>query len=1039
MPVSLLLAPAGHGKTSHVLARIRAARAQNPLATIAVILPNQIQLLAFRDRLAAQGGALGVSLFTFYGLYAELLARIGQPLPELDGPAQIRLLRALIDSLAERDDLQYFAPLRDKPGFAVALREAIEELKRARISPEDFAPATSALGPRLTELAAIYSAYQRWLQTNNWADPEGLGWLAAIAPEKDESLGRELRLLVVEGFDEFNPTQLAVLAQLAARAQETLITLTGDPGRQRLAHRRFYRAEKQLMEVLGEVERVTGDVGWGTGNFASEDLRFLETNLFESPTSAVDRVKHSSVVFLEAQTRAVEARAALRWIKQRIVEDGMAVSDVAVLARSLDPYRAFLEETAREFGLPLKIVGGRPLAESPVVAALLTLLSLPTERERWRPRSLLAMWRSPYFEWSALGLDPSHAATLDAVSRLGRVVGGLEQWREALDRLSSSLVSSADDEPESTVPRLRPDEVAAARFAFESFVARLAPRPRATLQDLVAFVEDLIGDDPTPSTRFGHVEAALVVARSLNVVARALARPETAARDIAALRAFKEVMRGLVLTESLIRPKIDDWDYSTFVYALRVAVEAATYETPLVHEAGAESGVRAASVLDARGLSFRAVALLGLAEGEFPLAEREMPLLRESDRAALRQRNIQLESRLRGDEVTIFHEAVTRARERLLLCRPYLADDGQEWEASAYWRQAYRLMGEPECVKARPEDRLSPESIASIAEWVEHGYDPPAVMHRAEVLMARQASEAAGPHEGELPELSSHIAARFPPSQSWSASRLEAYGTCGFYFYVAHVLGLEPRAEPEEGYDVRALGNMYHTILERLYGDAPDPANLDELLTRLPEIARAIFATAPADHGFRPTALWEQQQAELVRILGDTVTALAEKSEGWTPRYFEQRFGFGEKPLIVHTPEGEVRAHGFIDRIDVNAGGRLRVVDYKASGSPITADDLKDGHRLQLPLYALAVRDALNLGEVAEGFYWHIGRAEASSLKLEKFEGGVPGVFETVKQHLAAHVAGIRAGQFRPTPPEHGCPSYCPATAFCWRYKPKSF
>ena len=169
------------------------------------------------------------------------------------------------------------------------------------------------------------------------------------------------------------------------------------------------------------------------------------------------------------------------------------------------------------------------------------------------------------------------------------------------------------------------------------------------------------------------------------------------------------------------------------------------------------------------------------------------------------------------------------------------------------------------------------------------------------------------------------------------------------------------------------------------------------------------------------------------------MTALAEKSEGWTPRYFEQRFGFGEKPLIVHTPEGEVRAHGFIDRIDVNAGGRLRVVDYKASGSPITADDLKDGYRLQLPLYALAVHDALGLGEVAEGFYWHIGRADASSLKLEKFEGGVPGAFETVKQHLATHVAGIRAGQFRPTPPEHGCPSYCPATAFCWRYKPKSF
>ena len=232
---------------------------------------------------------------------------------------------------------------------------------------------------------------------------------------------------------------------------------------------------------------------------------------------------------------------------------------------------------------------------------------------------------------------------------------------------------------------------------------------------------------------------------------------------------------------------------------------------------------------------------------------------------------------------------------------------------------------------------------------------------------------------------------------------------------------------------------MYHTILEKLYRDSPDPARLDGLLARLPGVADSVFATAPADYGFRPTAVWAQQQAELLRILQDTVTALAEKSEGWTPRYFEQKFGFGSPPLIVETTEGEVRLHGYIDRLDVNAGGDLRVIDYKASGTPITAHDLKDGHRLQLPLYALAARDALKLGRVAEGFYWHIGRAEASSLKLEKFEGGLPGAFEAVRKHLAAHVAGIRAGRFQPKPPEGGCPSYCPAIGFCWRYNSKRF
>jgi len=1043
LSISLLLAPAAHGKTARVIERIRAVRASDPLSPIAVVLPNSLQVATFQNRLATQGGALGVSLFTFYRLYAELLARAGQPLPQLDGPAQSRLIRALAVDLITRGALNYFTPLRDKPGFAAALREVFEELKRARILPEDFAKASRGLGPRLEELATIYSAYQHWLQEKNWADPEGLGWLAALALEKNPGLGSDLRLLIVDGFDEFNPTQLAVLNYLAPRARETVLTLTGDPQRNRLAHRRFHRAEKQLAALAPEISPLADHA-------PTTQLTYLESQLFEPPTSNIQLLTSNlqpQITFLQAQTRAVEARAALRWIKQRVVADNYALADVAIVARSLDPYRSFLAETAREFGLPLRIVGGTPLAENPAIASLLALLALPIEPQAWRPRSVLAALRSLYFDWSTIGLDPAHIATLDSVARLGRVTGGLDQWREAFNQLTAAIAELPDDEPEAIGPRPTRDSLAAARAAFEAFVSRMAAPLRATLRDYIAFIEDLIDG-------FGSPDGGL------NLFARALLERDTADRDVAALRAFKEVLRVLVLTESLIRESHNEWDYPSFLTALHEAVETATYSPPLSVQfaagdpltgaGGSGVGVFVSSALDARGLSFRAVALLGLAEGEFPQAEREMPLLRESDRAALRERGLPIDSRLRGDEVTIFYETVTRAREQLLLCRPYLADDGQPWEASAYWRQVHQLLGEPEPIIVRPDDQLPPEQIASSVEWVEHGYDPAAIQTGVAARKARLEAEAAGPHEGELPDLSSVIAARFPASQSWSASRLEAYGACGFYFYIAYVLKLEPRLEPEEGYDVRALGNMYHAILERLYRDAPDPANLDELLNRLPLVADSVFKTAPADYGFRPTALWRQQQAELLRILGETVAALADQSEGWTPRHFEQRFGFGAPPLIVQTDEGDpstllsvagqaVRVHGYIDRIDVNAENRLRIVDYKASGSPITAADLKDGHRLQLPLYALAARDALGLGEIADGFYWHIGAAQASSLKLEKFEGGVSGAFETAKQHVAAHVRGIRSGQFQPSPPEKGCPSYCPAIQFCWRYSPKHF
>ena len=166
------------------------------------------------------------------------------------------------------------------------------------------------------------------------------------------------------------------------------------------------------------------------------------------------------------------------------------------------------------------------------------------------------------------------------------------------------------------------------------------------------------------------------------------------------------------------------------------------------------------------------------------------------------------------------------------------------------------------------------------------------------------------------------------------------------------------------------------------------------------------------DYGFRPSALWDMQQRELEEKLRVTIEALAEVSEDFTPYRFEQKFGMGNPSLILRSDDGaEIRLHGYIDRLDVDQHGRLRVIDYKASGSPISAKDVEKGKRLQLPLYALAAQEALQLGEVVSGFYWHILQGQASSFKLEKYPDGAPAAFDQVKQHVIDHVQHIRAGR----------------------------
>ncbi len=252
MSPRILLAPAGQGKTHHCIARIHEIRTEAPLTPIWVILPNQAQVVAFRRRLAEEGGVLGVQPGTFYTFYAEILARAGQPIPRLLDPVQHRLLRTIVDQLCEEGRLRHYAPLRDKPGFIRLLRALVQELKRARVHRDDFVAAVADGEERLTELAAIYAEYQDWLVQTGWMDAEGQGWLAALALEEHPHLCRDLRLLIVDGFDEFNPTQLAVLRLLADHAAETIVTLTGSTGptRTRIAHRRFARALAAITTAL---------------------------------------------------------------------------------------------------------------------------------------------------------------------------------------------------------------------------------------------------------------------------------------------------------------------------------------------------------------------------------------------------------------------------------------------------------------------------------------------------------------------------------------------------------------------------------------------------------------------------------------------------------------------------------------------------------------------------------------------------------------------------------------------------------------------
>ena len=1023
MTTHLLVAPPATGKTQACLEHLRAALNERPFAPAWVLVPDKTQADQMRARLAGTGTVLAARVATFSDLHLEILEKAGRALPVASSVMLHRLLQEVIRSLGQAGQMPYYGGISAKPGFLLEVQARTAELKRALVTPERLAQAAqSGSNPGLVEMARIYAAYQSRLQELNWADEEGLSWLAQVALKDDKTLLADLAILIVDGFDSFTPAQLNTLQALAGRAAETWITLPGAPDMQRPAHRRF----RPVLEAL----RTGGEVVLKTlagPPHLPPTLRHLEAGLFE--TTLQTAAGGSDLALIEARSPVEEAREALRWIKARILRDRVLLAGCGVALPEMETYRTPLQAAADEFGLPLRFSQGALLAATPPAAALTDLLGLALND--FPRRALLDTIRSPYFDPASAGLRREDARLLEIASRYGQVVQGLAQWEEALTLLVSQTqgqetAAEIVGEEESSVPRLPVGPEAARLLAgLRTLAGRLAPPDgELPLKEWAHWLDELLQD---------------------------LGFYKCLAEEASLVGTYDRMLAALAGSEALTGPF--PVKYAGFLKEWQ-GLEAAAWVLDLDDDRDAPPAVRVMGLMEARGVRFEALAVLGLAEGAFPAVERADPFLPEDVRQVLG-----MQSRFGQEQAGLFYQVVTRPDRFLLLTRPYLAKGGESWESSPYWNAVLERLT-LKADRIRPEDTrplneaASPEELLfwSSRRQSQAGLEPPQALvgplavrwkHIVEtrpILEARLQKEASGVYDGSLAGLRQELGQRYGTRSRWSASRLESYATCPFFFLASSALGLEVIEPPQLGYQANQLGSLLHGVLEHVYQETPDPTDTGDVLARLPGVAGRIFEQAPQEYHFRPSLLWDVQQEELLKILQKTIQGIADfdPNGGWRPLAFELQFGLGDSPPLVMGMG--ILLHGLVDRVDVNPQGMLRIIDYKSGSSHLAPQDLIDGRRLQLPIYALAAEQTLTPGLAVEGFYWTLFQGKVSPLKLSTFEcelgTGPRAAFDLAESHVEAIVGLIRQGAFEPRPPQGGCPEYCPAAAWCWHFTP---
>jgi len=281
-----------------------------------------------------------------------------------------------------------------------------------------------------------------------------------------------------------------------------------------------------------------------------------------------------------------------------------------------------------------------------------------------------------------------------------------------------------------------------------------------------------------------------------------------------------------------------------------------------------------------------------------------------------------------------------------------------------------------------------------------------------------------------------------------SPTQLEKWASCPFSYFLKHVLKIEVLEKPEEITTISALdrGSLVHRILERFIGGVISAGNLPERGQPWNEGHRELLLGIAAEELDAAEAsgitgrrlLWQVARDE---ILADLEKFLEKDNQmraemGTQPVAVEWQFGFGgdtPEASINLAERRKIAFRGVIDRIDAGEGTAL-VIDYKTGGdygfSRMKEDPLKNGTRLQLPVYALAAKT--RFGEECEmkAAYWLVSSKGGFGRKAIELN---PELEQKFSELVATIVTGIESGLFPANPGGEGKPncSYCDYATIC--------
>jgi ATP-dependent helicase/nuclease subunit B len=962
MGLSLVVGPAHAGKVALLLERFLDVLETEPW----LLVPNRVEVERVeRDLLGRRPALLAGRIGTFDDIFENIAESAGPPVAS-EPQRALAVRRALAG--VQLDGLSASAATA---GFVETLLQTIGELESALVDVD-------LLGG---DLPGLVTAYRRQLAALGLRDRNGLR-RDAVERLRGDLEAWSGQPVLAYGFEDLTGAEWALLEALAARADVT-VSIPYEPGRT------VFAALERTVGELAELARGNVDqLPRAPAGLVPAALAHLEHELFTDepePGPPLD----GSIRFLEGAGKRGTAELLASEVAA-LVRGGTPPERIGVVCESVDRWRAPLEGAFAQLHVPFAVEHPRRLGETPLGAALLSLL-----RYEWISGGrgdLFAFLRSPFS-----GLERRSVDFVEGRLR-GRAVVDRAHVEEESERLRGAAV-----------PALLELRAQSHALAGAGTLLRL-------------MIRNAWGLEAPPTSRDAQIDARAYRAaeRTLDEIRACVGADVTTDEVLAGLE------RTRIAPETPARGHVAVLDHE----------RARTRSFEVVFVLGLEEGTfprrdRPSPLLGdelRRDLGPRLERPNAVARDRYLFyttctrARQRLVLVRE----ATNDEGIPREpSPFWEDVEALYSEAeLQRATRRRGL-------NALTWSLESAPSERERLRA---LVRLAADDTEGAASLAAANDWTRR-------LDRARTAFDRGT------------RLRNPAALRPLASKTvFSATELERFADCSSAWLFERVV--DPKkidAEPDpilRGQVMHTTLNRFYSSLPReLDSERVTPENLDaaiELMHRCLEDALESGVRLDLT-GLQELELRHTLRSDLEGFLRDEAASDVQ----FVPRRLEVAFGSDRAAPELQrglSLGDDLWLSGKIDRIDIDPfSARGIVQDYKSGKGAHSARDIDRELRLQIPLYVLALRDLVGVEPLGGVYRALAGRRLTRGMLRESARDDLPGFakddyldeeafwsqVESARGRAAENALRIRAGDVRHDPKGDGCPSWCDLWPMC--------